>query len=558
MVKLVLAMMLIGVTSSVLAAVSSSVNSTSITENESIELKVRFSGMDQVDDPDFSRLSEGFEFSTPSVSSRFVISNGRQNASTTWTLWLRPRHTGELTIPPFTINGEKTEAINVFVEPLSAEVRAELEQEVFILTNVNRPQQYIHGAIHVERRLYYSDNVTQLSRHLPPPDDIENAYVISRGDITRTYARRNNRQYSVLVQKFVLFPEISGKINIPSISVEARVTRAGSSMTFPARSEEVNLEILPIPDEYPTDHPWFPSTRVQISDNFNKESLDDLKIGDTIERTIVIRAVDNHSSDIPNYEFPVPDGVRQYIELPDFDDADLGTEIVGTRNIHSTILFTQAGEFTFPSVSIHWWNTDTHKLESYFVSGRTVNVTSVEPVGTTNINTNDSVSNSGNGFISNPNKELGKQEAMGSPHWLYHLFFVLGWVSVIILTGYVLWIHGRLNWIQSGVKPVENLLFLNFLNSKEPLQIKEGMLKFVIAQKKFTRAQAINFLQQNPITQAALRKLNAQAYGIDESELDIDLVELKNTLREICSKNQPQDSTIGSLLGSWKMFKATS
>lgn len=533
MVRLVLALWIVCLSCSVMAAVTSSVNSTAIRENDSIELTVAYSGSDQVSDPDFSSLARDFEYSTPQFSSRLVITNGRHQASSRWRLILRPKQTGELTIPSFTIAGDSTKEIIIYVEPISEELRVELTQEIFIVTNVNRTEQYIHAAIHVERRLYYSDNVSQLSQHLPAPDDIENVYVMSKGDIKRTFARRNNRQYSVLVQEFVLFPELSGKVKIPSISIDARVNLKGESMIFPARSEEVELDILPIPDEFPTDSPWFPSTRVRITDSLVNEYFTDLKVGDTIERTVTVLAVDNQSSDIPIFEFPVPDGVRQYVELPVLTDEVLGTEIVGKRQIKSTILFTQAGEFNIPNVSIHWWNTDRHQLESAYISGRTVQVTNADSIVTGENNVADINTPVDSNVTSNATLGTTENENPSSTSWIIRTFWLFGWIFALILGTYLIWTKGYFAWFRKKVQPVEDKLFMNFLSSKDPIEVKEGMIRLLMDQRQISRTRTLELLRQHPTTQDALRILNAKVYGGTEEHSEIDREAIKTVLRKL-------------------------
>lgn len=533
MVRLTLALWVVCLPCSLMAAVTSSVNSTSIRENDSIELTISYSGTAQVSDPDFSSLARDFEYSSPQFSSRYVIANGRHQASSRWTLILRPKQTGEITIPSFTIAGDSTKEIIIYVEPLSEELRDELAQEIFIVTNVNRSEQYIHAAIHVERRLYYSDNVSQLSQHLPTPDDIKNVYVLSKGDVKRTFARRNNRQYSVLVQEFVLFPEVSGTIRIPSVSIDARVNLKGESMIFPARSEEVELNILPIPSEFPTDVPWFPSTRVRITDSLVNEYFTDLKVGDTIERTVTILAVDNQSSDIPIFEFPVPDGVRQYVELPDLTDEVLGTEIVGKRQIKSTILFTEAGEFTIPNVSIHWWNTDRHQLESAYISGRTVQVANVDSIATGENNVAEINTPVDSNVTSNITLDAKETERPNSTHWLFQTFWIIGWIFALILGTYLIWTKGYFVRFKKQVQPVQDKLFMNFLSSKDPIEIKEGMIRLLMDQRQLSRTRTLELLRQHPTTQDALRVLNAKIYGGTEENSEIDREAIKNVLRDL-------------------------
>ncbi|MCY3627349.1 MAG: protein BatD [Gammaproteobacteria bacterium] len=558
MVRLVLALWVVCLSCSLMAAVTSSVNSTSIRENDSIELTISYSGTAQVSDPDFSSLARDFEYSTPQFSSRYVIASGRHQASSRWTLILRPKQTGEITIPSFTIAGDSTKEIIIYVESLSEELRDELAQEIFIVTNVNRSEQYIHAAIHVERRLYYSDNVSQLSQHLPTPDDIKNVYVLSKGDIKRTFARRNNRQYSVLVQEFVLFPEVSGTIRIPSVSIDARVNLKGESMIFPARSEEVELNILPIPIEFPTDVPWFPSTRVRITDSLVNEYFTDLKVGDTIERTVTILAVDNQSSDIPIFEFPVPDGVRQYVELPDLTDEVLGTEIVGKRQTKSTILFTQAGEFTIPNVSIHWWNTDRHQLESAYISGRTVHVANADSIATGENNVAEINTPVDSNITSNTTLDAKETERPNSTHWLFRTFWMIGWIFAVILGTYLIWTKGYLVRFKKQVQPVQDRLFMNFLSSKDPIEVKEGMIRLLMDQRQLSRTRTLELLRQHPTTQDALRVLNAKIYGGTEENSEIDREAIKNILRDLLAGIRASTSPEEDFLHRKFVFKPSS
>ena len=153
-------------------------------------------------------LEDDFDVELNRIRDQRIINN-EYISSVTWILTLRPKRIAELKIPSFEIGNFTTEELTVNVVPVSEELTEKLDQEVFWITKVDRQEQYVHGGIHVERKLYYSNNVTlvRIGRRggLPAPQDVDNAHIVNLGNQNDDWALLETVELIVYTHKSLLF-----------------------------------------------------------------------------------------------------------------------------------------------------------------------------------------------------------------------------------------------------------------------------------------------------------------------------------------------------------------
>ena len=367
------------------AALKTFVEPRLVDEMDTIRLTIRKEGSNQSDPPDLSALDESFEVLGSQTSSRISSINGRTMASVEYQISLRPRRTGELTIPSLDIGGEQSEAIIVRVRPMDPAIMEAIGRMVFFETELSTNPVYVQAETVLTRRLYYSQGV-QIYSDLPGTPAIENAVVIPLGETQSRSVEKDGQRYGVIEQRFALFPEQSGALTIPAISVTSsvRLQSQGRSRRSGIRvsTEEIELTVKPIPPSYPADVSWLPARAVSVSQRWVPDRTD-VEVGDPLTFEIDIEAEGNRGSAIPPMPLPLPeDQFRIYPEAPQMaETADSGT-VVGIRQETFALIPTRPGPVAVPELSIIWWDTQADRLRRTGIDVASLTVTG-QPTVTT-------------------------------------------------------------------------------------------------------------------------------------------------------------------------------
>ena len=540
MVKRLFLATLVLATLPVLAEVKVELSQTEISELETVQLTIRLDGIAPREDPDFSAVTKDFDILRSFRSGETRVVNNTFQSFVEWTLVLRPKRVADLKIPSFEIGNYKTEELSLKVGPMSEELTQKLDEEVFWITTVDRKEQYVHGGIHVERKLYFSTNVDLVRlgrRGLPAPEDVENAHIVDLGVQSTTWVPRNGRSYSVHSQEFVIFAERSGTLELPQTSVVANINIDDRSVSAVVRTEEHEVTILPRPTEYPKNTPWLPATNVVITDDLGKQDLSDLEVGDSFSRRITIEALESYSTGVPAIEVEQQEGIRSYPSSPDYRNEILGNKIIGTRTDEQAFVVTQAGELQIPDAELVWWNTNTKQVERTVVPGRTF---TVQPNATTDVTTaiNDFRGSRTSDVVDEEGVVGARTSLQTLPLWLIMLALG-GWLFSVVLIVTWIW-RRRQEHKQSTTKGEEDIRLESLLKSTSGRDVKEGMLRWLTEKLDITRVNAILLLQHNPTTEAALRTVNDNQYGRSSDSMTLDRNQIKRALKDIESQVQQQ------------------
>jgi hypothetical protein len=312
------------------------------------------------------------------TSSRISSINGRTMASVEYQISLRPRRTGELTVPSLSIGSEQSEAVIVRVRPMDPAIMDAISRMVFFETELSTNPVYVQAETVLTRRLFYSQGV-QIYSDLPGTPDIENAVVIPLGETQSRSVLREGNRYGVIEQRFALFPEQSGTLTIPAISVTSsvRLQSQGRSRRSGIRvsTEAIELTVLPIPASYPADATWLPAREITVDQRWAPR-LSSVDVGDPLTFELSVTAKGNRGSAIPPMPLPLPaDQFKIYPEAPEMSEtADTGT-VIGRRQEKFALIPTRPGAVSMPELAINWWDTEADRLRKTRVAIEPLTVT---------------------------------------------------------------------------------------------------------------------------------------------------------------------------------------
>ncbi|GAB1269446.1 BatD family protein [Aurantivibrio infirmus] len=332
-----------------------------LSENETLELTIRFDERVDFGSPNFDKLAENFDILNQRRGDQIELFDTGAGYWTEWNLALSPKKVGELEIPAFTIRGASSEPIAISVKPSSPATPGELK-DIFLEVTTDKEEVYVQEqlllTVRINTGLLFRD--IRISKELA----VENA-VVEKISETIYNKQLQGKLYRVIEMKYVIFPQKSEPLKIPSLSwnlvmATTKSSRLNSRFNTPGtlmrlRSEEIVVPVKPKAATF-TGPEWMPAQEVSIEQHWSS-STSKLVVGEPITRTLTLRALGLSAAQIP----PLPEqqisGLKMYSDQPQFDDLRTHTGLKGNRIESQAIVPTKAGTIILPEVQVAWWDT---------------------------------------------------------------------------------------------------------------------------------------------------------------------------------------------------------
>jgi len=240
----------------------------------------------------------------PSRSSQFSMVNGQTSSSITYTYVLRGKKEGTYTIPPATIEvGGKTiqsKSVTIKVLPpdqtsagqgssssssgssnsgrtqggTSAQSSGNgqiSDSDLFLIASANKTKVYEQEAILLTYKVYTTVNLVELSGKMPDLKGFHMQEVDLPANKEFTLEHYKGRNYKTLVwRQFVLFPQQSGTLEIPSVTYEGTIRQqvrsadpfdiffngmsSYTNVQKSLRTPKVTIEVSPLPAGRPASY----------------------------------------------------------------------------------------------------------------------------------------------------------------------------------------------------------------------------------------------------------------------------------------------------------------
>jgi len=191
---------------------------------------------------------------------------------------------------------------------------------------------------------------------------IDNAFIIP---FTRTVSGINyinNKKYATLTFYYLVFPYNSGILEIPELVINASIPPEGDykGQAVTIRTSPQTIKIKPVPSSE-NQEVWMVAKNITVKESWSR-SLENLKVGDVIEREIAITANGTLPSLIEPLEVEKPDFTSIYPKEPDLLDKRTNQDVNGLRTERYSYLFEEEGEVTIPAEEVLWWNPETKRV----------------------------------------------------------------------------------------------------------------------------------------------------------------------------------------------------
>ena len=383
------AFLLFSLSAQVYSAVIAEVDRRSIGFGETLQLIIRSDQRVTSASPETSLLSQDFDILSTSQSTRQSIINGRREFSSEWLYTITPKKEGNVTIPAIELAGQFTQPISINVGPAS---QGSTDSAVFLTSELDTQKVYVQQQAILTLRVFHSVALGRGASLSEPsiPDAI-----IKKLNDSEYQTRIDGREYRVFEQKFAIFPQRSGTLDIPPSLLNATIpTRrngrllldpfANNGQMIRLMSEPLSLEVLPQDSRYRGEH-WLPAKDLRILDDLNGGSLT-LNVGDSLTRTITVIADGLLGAQIPPLAIPAIEGLKFYPDQPVVSDGE-GDKIVGSYTQSYAIIATKEGQFTLPEQQLTWWDSQQQKTKIATLPSKTLTVNTSSKVPVTEPNT---------------------------------------------------------------------------------------------------------------------------------------------------------------------------
>ena len=191
-----------------------------IVQGETVTLIIQTEDPQQSLEGDFTVLEPDFVLLDQRSETQMSIVNGSQSAVVRLIVTLEPRRTGALTVPPLRFGSLTSQPLSLTVdaapEPKPGEAPA-----VFIEVEVE-PEEgpyYVHAQLLLTVRVFYQQSLTEAAISQPEPAPA----AVRLLDEVPFQAERGGERYRVLERHYAVFPERSGPLVIPPMTLSGRL-----------------------------------------------------------------------------------------------------------------------------------------------------------------------------------------------------------------------------------------------------------------------------------------------------------------------------------------------
>ena len=376
MVKNLLPLLLLAVSTLSWAALTATVDRSVIDSNETLQLVIRYDGQVMTGQPDFSPLENDFEILSNNRQQQYSWVNGQSESYTDWTMVLMPKRTGLVLIPSLNFKKDVSNAVEIRVRSASAAAAGAGKQPIYTETLVDKESVYIQEQLVLTHRLYTSVQLSDLSlSDLNVPDVI--LQKIGDNQYQKTI---NGRNYLIVEIKYALFPQVAGKLVIPALRFGAYesngrsqfggFTNRGTRIFRSTDSKIVDVNVRPA---HIAADQWMPSSEVQLAEQWSTD-LNNLTVGEPVTRAIAISAAGLTGAQITPIQIIESDDYKIYPDQPQLQEQAKDSTIVGTRTETLAMVPGRAGEITFPAINVRWWDTVNQRMQTASLAAKTVQV----------------------------------------------------------------------------------------------------------------------------------------------------------------------------------------
>jgi len=356
------------------AAVEFDVTPTPIAANESCRLTYKVIGAVDAE-PDFSALDGLFEIIGRNRQASLNWVNGRREQSTTWTLSAIARETGKHIIPAISFGRERSEPREIEVIAV-AQNDSPSGADIIVEVEVDTTSPYVQQQVIYTVRLFHRIELS--SPRFSAPEASTEAIIKPLNDGRQYIQTINGTNYEAFESRYAVFPQRSGPLTLrPLVLTTQVITRTRSYFdpfspalqTRRVESEALELDIRPVPANFPSGAAWLPAKRIRLHEEWVPDATT-AEVGSPLSRTIFLWADGLIARHLPELKLDAPAGSKIYPDQVQSNDKDTASGFTTVVQQKFALIAGTPGSTEFAPLSIPWWNTDTDELETATLPAR--------------------------------------------------------------------------------------------------------------------------------------------------------------------------------------------
>jgi hypothetical protein len=164
-------------------------------------------------------------------------------------------------------------------------------------------------------------------------------------------------------RSYLIYPQRPGDFEVPAFEVKVRYAiNAQPSPRTPVSARSRRF-VASIPEAARSLEHFVATPSFELSGTTDRP-LEDLKVGDTLTRTITMTATEAFAMMLPPLSFPHVDGLGVYPAPPRVTDTwgERGETRVGKRVESVTYALQKEGHYRLPAIDVDWWDTSARKV----------------------------------------------------------------------------------------------------------------------------------------------------------------------------------------------------
>jgi hypothetical protein len=214
---------------------------------------------------------------------------------------------------------------------------------------------------------------------------MDDAIVLQREQFAVNSTRsEDGKSWTVQTWSQVVYPQRDGVFRIPAIPLRLAIASEGLESIGGETFTSPLVFTAHTPVELQDKTSWIATTRFEVKESFNK-SLDDLKPGDALIRTINMSVSDLPAMMLPEFTAEALPGMAIYQKTPEVMDRVNRGEYIAGRTEVLTYVFEQSGDYQLPAQTYYWWNLRSQSVESIELPAHALNVSLSSATGSEDI-----------------------------------------------------------------------------------------------------------------------------------------------------------------------------
>jgi hypothetical protein len=191
-----------------------------------------------------------------------------------------------------------------------------------------------------------------------PQLDVKDAMVVFVDEGQNLTESVGEVAYAGQRRSYLIYPQREGAFEIPSFEVKVSYAVDGKASPRTSASARGGSFTATVPEAARRLEHFIATPSFQLTEATDR-TLEGLKVGDSITRTITMTAVEAFAMMLPPLPFPPVDGLRVYPAEPRLSDSggERGETRVGKRVESVTYVLEKEGQYRVPAIDIDWWDT---------------------------------------------------------------------------------------------------------------------------------------------------------------------------------------------------------